>query len=379
MDNAATSFPKPEVVYHAVEHTLREIGGNPGRSGHRMALDANKIVFEAREAVAALFGVEDSSRIIFTSCATESLNTAIKGVLKPGGHVVTSCLEHSSVTRPLHAMRKRGVEITKVGCNSEGLIDPAEVRKALRDDTALIVMTHASNVVGTVEPVREIGAVSEEAGIPFLLDASQTAGSIPVDVTAMKVDMLAAPGHKGLLGPQGTGILYVGPKVMPAPLMEGGTGGGEPSDEQPETLPDRFEAGTMNTPGIAGLGAAVRFILEEGLDRIRKKESALVGRLLKGLSGIEGVKIYGPMDAGKRASLVSFNITGLDPSMVSYILDEDYGIMTRNGLHCAPDAHRFLGTFPAGCVRLSPGYFNTDREIDFVIEAVTKIAGRRKE
>ena len=376
MDNAATSFPKPETVYKAVTDAMRHAGGNPGRSGHRMTLAANRLIFEAREALATLLGVSDSSRIIFTSNATEALNLAIMGIVKDRSHVITSNTEHNSVSRPLHALKGRGVEVTKVGCSEEGLLDLDELKSSIRGNTSLIVCAHASNVIGTIQPVKEIGAFAREKGIPFLVDAAQTAGSIPIDVEEMNIDLLAAAGHKSLLGPQGTGLLYIAPHIEPEPLKYGGTGAGPVGDDQPLELPDRFEAGTMNTPGIAGLGAGIRFILDTGLEEIREKELALVERLMEGLLKIDGITIYGPKEPERRASLVSFNIGGLDPSDISFSLDEDYGIMTRGGLHCAPDAHRFLGTLPTGCLRLSPGYFNTNEEVDTVIAAVNEIANR---
>lgn len=376
MDNAATSFPKPETVYKAVEDAMRHAGGNPGRSGHQITLAANRLIFEAREALATLLGARDSSRIIFTSNATEALNLAIMGIVKDGSHVITSNTEHNSVSRPLHALKGRGVEVTKVGCSEEGLLDLEELKCSIRRNTSLIVCAHASNVIGTIQPIKEIGALAREKGIPFLVDAAQTAGSIPIDVEEMNIDLLAAAGHKSLLGPQGTGLLYIASHIEPEPLKYGGTGAGPVGDDQPLELPDRFEAGTMNTPGIAGLGAGVRFILDTGLEEIREKEMALVERLMEGLLKIDGIIIYGPKEPERRASLLSFKIEGLDPSDMTFSLDEDYGIMTRGGLHCAPDAHRFLGTLPAGCLRLSPGYFNTNEEVDTVIAAVNEIANR---
>jgi len=378
MDNSATSFPKPEEVYLAVARTLRSVGGNPGRSGHRMSLAANRVVFETREAVARLLNVKDSSRVVFTSSATESLNLAIKGLLKPGDHVITSRIEHNSVTRPLHTLTGSGVELTRIAPDYDAILRPDDIRKAIKGNTKLIVLTHASNVIGAIEPAGEIGTIAREEGIVFLLDASQTAGVLPVDVQALNADMVAMPGHKGLLGPQGVGILYIGPDIILDPIIEGGTGGGPSSDEQPEMLPDRFEAGTMNTPGIAGLGAGVRYILERGVENIRAMESDLLERLIEGLREVDGIVIYGPENIRNRTSLVSFNMADMDPGMVSYLLDEDYGIMTRAGLHCAPDAHRFLKTFPEGCVRLSPGIFSTEDEVDRVISAVGEIGAGGK-
>lgn len=376
MDNAATSFPKPETVYKAVTDAMRHAGGNPGRSGHQLTLAANRLIFEAREALAERLGASDSSQIIFTSNATEALNLAIMGIVKEGSHVITSNMEHNSVSRPLHALKGRGVEVTNVGCSEEGLLDLDELRSSIRQNTTLIVCTHASNVIGTIQPIKEIGTFARGKGIPFLVDAAQTAGSVPIDVEEMNIDLLAAAGHKSLLGPQGTGLLYIAPHIELEPLKYGGTGAGPVGDDQPMELPDRFEAGTMNTPGIAGLAAGLRFIAQTGLGAIREKEITLVGRLMDGLADIDGVTIYGPIEPEKRASLLSFNIEGMDPSLVSFSLDNDYGIMTRGGLHCAPHAHSFLGTFPGGCVRLSPGYFNTTEEVDTVLAAIREISMR---
>lgn len=372
-DNAATTFPKPEEVYRKVDHILRNVGANPGRSGHRMALEANRIILDARDSVARLFNIEDSSRIVFTSNTTEALNIGIKGLLRPGDHAITSSMEHNSVVRPLKAMEKVGVECTRVRCLSEGVLDPDDVRKAIRLRTRLIAITHASNVTGSINPIREIGAIAREKGIPFLLDAAQTAGMLSIDVERDNIDMLACPGHKGLFGLQGTGFLYISPSVRLEPIKDGGTGGNSEMDTMPDTLPERFEAGTLNTPGIGGLGEGVEFVIREGVDKIRRHEANLTERLMKGLMEIKGVKVYGPGDASRQMAVVAFNITGKDPSDVGFVLDSSFGIMARVGLHCAPDAHRTIGTFPQGTVRLSPGYFNTMEEVDFAVDAVRKI------
>ncbi|MBE9536476.1 MAG: aminotransferase class V-fold PLP-dependent enzyme [Proteobacteria bacterium] len=377
LDNAATSFPKPEAVLKAVDHALRVVGGSPGRSGHRLAINADKIIFEARENICRLLGIADSSRLIFTSGATESLNLAIKGILESGDHVVISSMEHSSVTRPLHSLSQKAVEVTKVKCDKKGLLAPDDITKAIKKNTRLIVLTHASNVTGTIQPVCEVGKIARERGITFLVDACQTAGVFPIDLESIPVDMLAASGHKGLLGPQGTGILYIRPGINLSPLKEGGTGRGPSDDKQPEALPDRFEAGTMNTPGIAGLGAAAAFLLEQTVEAVRQKEMLLYKQLLEGLIAIEGVTTYGSSDPGKKVSLLSFNIEGLDPSLVSFRLDEEFDILSRSGLHCAPDAHKTVGTFPEGAVRLSPGFYNIPGDIDKTIAAIHRIAKER--
>jgi len=377
LDNAATSFPKPEAVLRAVDHALRLIGGSPGRSGHRLAIAADKAVFEARENICRLLGMGDSSRLIFTSGATESLNLAIKGILKSGDHVITSSMEHSSVTRPLHFLAQKDVEVTKVKCDEKGLLDPEDVERSIKENTRLIVLTHASNVNGSIQPIFEVGEIARERGIAFLIDACQTAGVLPINMESMPVDMLAASGHKGLLGPQGTGILYIRPGIDLAPLKEGGTGGGPPDDEQPQALPDRYESGTMNTPGIAGLGAGAAFLLEQTVEAARQKEMSLFKQLAEGLSVIEGITMYGTDDPDKRVSLLSFNIEDLDPSLVSFRLDEEFGILCRSGLHCAPDAHRTMGTFPEGTVRLSPGLYNTPEDMDKTVDAIIQIAKER--
>lgn len=378
MDNAATSFPKPEEVYLAVDKTLRTVGGSPGRAGHKMSIMANRTVFETREAVAELFNIKDSSRIVFTSSATESLNLGIKGFLKPGDHVITSSIEHNSVTRPLYKLLKSGIEVTKIASDSCGLFSPDEIREEIKNNTKLIALTHASNVIGTIEPVENIGEIAREKGVTFLLDASQTAGVIPIDVQKINVDIIAMPGHKGLLGPQGVGLLYVGPGINLETIMEGGTGGGTSSEEQPKILPDRFEAGTMNTPGIAGLGAGVRYVLERGVSNIRDWELSLLDRLINGLKKIDGVIIYGSDITNDRVSLVSFNIQGCTPETISFLLDENFGIMTRAGIHCSSDAHKSLTTLPAGSVRLSPGNFSTKEDIDQTIFAINEIVNSKE-
>lgn len=373
LDNAATTFPKPEAVYCKVDHIIRNIGANPGRSGHRMALEANRIILNTRDSIAKLFNIEDSSRIVFTSNTTEALNIGIKGFLRPGDHAITSSMEHNSVVRPLKAMEKTGVECSKVRCSSEGVLDPDDVRAGIRPRTKLIAITHASNVTGSINQIREIGVIARGRGVRLLVDAAQSAGVLPIDVIADRIDMLACPGHKGLFGLQGTGFLYIAPGIDLEPLKEGGTGGNSEMDTMPETLPERFEAGTMNTPGIGGLGEGVEFILNEGIDKIRRHEANLTERLIKGLIEIKGVTVYGPGNSNRQMAVVSFNINRKDPSDVGFALDSSFGIMARVGLHCAPDAHKTIGTFPQGTVRLSPGYFNTSEEVDFVIDAVKKI------
>lgn len=374
LDNAATSFPKPEIVYQAADEFMRKVGVNAGRGAYRQALEADRIVYETRSSLAKLFNIKDVSRIIFSPNVTESLNLALKGILNPGDHVITSSMEHNAVWRPLKVLEKeRGISITAIQCNSDGFLEPQKIRTAITDKTKLIVLIHASNVTGAVMPVAEIGAIARGSNILFLVDTAQTAGLYPIDAKAMNIDLLAFTGHKGLMGPMGTGGLFIREGISISPLKEGGTGGDSILEHQPESLPDRYEAGTLNVSGIAGLGAAVKFIIYEGIENIHKKETALTGYVLQKLSAIEGVTLYGPTDLAERVAVISFNITDLNPQKVGHVLDEKYGLMVRTGLHCAPCAHRTIGTIERGAIRIGLGYFNTEEDIDCFLEAVKDI------
>jgi cysteine desulfurase/selenocysteine lyase len=373
LDNAATSHPKPESVYQAVDHALREIGTSPGRGGYRRGLDATRIIFGARESLAELFGIRDSSRLVFTSSATEALNLAIAGMLRPGDHAVTTTMEHNSVSRPLRLAETQGSSITRISCDRSGFLNPRDLAAALRADTRLIVLSHCSNVTGTIQPLAEIGHLASRSGIPLLVDAAQSAGVMPVDVTSMEISLLAAPGHKGLLGPQGTGFLYIADGLELPPLVVGGTGGHSSDEEQPEEMPARFESGTLNTPGIAGLQAGVEFILGTGIETIRRKEMSLVRHLLHGLAEIRGITLHGPSPEKERGGIVSFTAEGRDPAMIGFTLDHEFDIEVRTGLHCAPWAHRTIGTYPAGTIRVSPGWFTTEQEIVIFLKAMNEI------
>jgi len=372
-DNAATTWPKPEAVYKAVDQFMREQGANPGRSGHRMALAAGQIIVDARNLVASLFNIPEYFQVIFTLNTTEALNLGIKGLLKPGDHVITSSLEHNSVVRPLETLRNMGVEVTKLDTSASRGLLPGQVEEAIKENTKLIILTHASNVTGVINPIQEIGKIARARGVLFMVDSAQTAGVFPIDVQAMCIDMLAFAGHKGLLGPQGVGGLWLRNGLQLTPLKEGGTGSHSESPLQPEKCPDRYESGTFNTPGIAGLAAGLQFLSQIGIEQIREKERMLTERLLSGLALIPGVIVYGPPLGTERASVISFNIEGMDPSEVSLIMDQSFEIATRPGLHCAPDAHRSIGTLPQGTVRLSLGFFNTVEEVDKCLEAITMI------
>ena len=375
LDNAATSWPKPEAVYQAMDNFMRHTGANPGRSAHQLSIEAGRIVYETREALDMLLGIGDPTRIVFTSNATEALNVVIRGLLHPGDHVITSSMEHNSVMRPLRHMEKLGVEVTVVKCSSEGFLNPYDIEQAVGPHTRLVILNHASNVVGTLLPVAEVGQITRRRGVLLMIDAAQTMGCYPVDVEEMHIDLLAFSGHKGLYGPQGTGGLYIrkGIESSIEPLKYGGTGSRSEHEYQPDFLPDKYESGTPNTVGLAGLGAGVRFVLEHGVTEIQKREWALTESLTDGLKNISGVTIYGDSDPGKRVAVVSFNISGLTPSEVAMQLEEDCEIMCRPGLHCAPSTHKTLGTFPQGTVRLSPGYFTSDDDIEGTLKAVRRI------
>jgi cysteine desulfurase / selenocysteine lyase len=373
-DNAATSWPKPPAIRAALDEYFGDAGGNPGRSGHRMSVAAARIVENAREALAQLLNADDPSRIVFTHNATHALNIALQGLLRPGDHVVTTSMEHNSVMRPLRHLERSGVEVTIVACAPDGRIDSQAVRRAFRRETRLLVTTHASNVAGSLNPIADLAALAREAKIPHLIDAAQTAGAVPIDVQALGIDLLAFTGHKGLLGPTGTGGLYIREGLAVTPLMRGGTGSDSAHETQPEFFPDAHESGTLNLAGIAGLGAAARFLLEIGVENVRAHEQTIVAQFLAGASEIPGLRLYGPKDAALQCGLVSFNVEGAVPSEVGLILDQSFGIMARTGLHCAPSAHRTLRTFPMGTVRFSFGWFNTPGEVETALEALRQIA-----
>ncbi|MGQ9583792.1 MAG: aminotransferase class V-fold PLP-dependent enzyme [Anaerolineae bacterium] len=374
LDNAATSWPKAPGVAEAMARFLQEEAGNPGRSGHRLARAASARVQATRQALARLLGVSEPERVVFTLNATDALNLALKGLLRPGDRVITSRMEHNSMTRPLRALQAAGVEVVKVPCFSDGLVEAEAVAQALRRPTRLLAITHASNVAGTIQPVAELARLAHEAGAWVLVDGAQTVGALPLQVEELGADLLAFSGHKGLLGPTGTGGLYVGPGIELRPVREGGTGTHSESDAQPEELPHRLESGTPNTVGLAGLGAALDYLERRGLEAIREHERRLVEVLRDGLGKIPGLTLYGPRDPRSQAGVVSFTLEGWSPTEVAAILDASFDVAVRPGLHCAPDAHRTLGTFPAGTVRLSPGPFNTVDEMDQVVGFVERIA-----
>jgi cysteine desulfurase family protein len=378
LDNAATSWPKPPAVPAAMRGMIEHAGGNPGRSGHRLAMKAGETVYACRENLASLFGVSDPLRICFTSNATESLNLAIKGSLEPGDHVVFSAMEHNSVWRPLRELERCGVRISMVPAGANGIVHCDSIVSQLRRDTRLIVLIHASNVNGALNPVEEVGRIARDRNVRFLVDAAQTAGMVPIDVEAMKIDLLAFPGHKGLLGPQGTGGLYVHDSIRLQPLKHGGTGSDSDSPVQPEFAPDRYESGTLNTPGIAGLNEGVKYLLRHGVAEVQRRERALTERLLAGLAEIQHIHVYGPANAGERTGVISFNIEGRDPVVAADELDRTFDIACRAGLHCAWLAHRTQGTDQTGTVRFSLGALSTEQDVDAGLAAVRTLAQKGK-
>jgi len=375
LDNAATSWPKPESAYQTMDEFLRTKAGNPGRGGHSMAIAASETVEETRLFLARLINAAYKDRVIFTLNCTDSLNLGLKGLLRPGDHVITSSLEHNSVLRPLAKLEKEGVKVTRLSPRPvESFVSPHDIEDSITKETRLVVMTHASNVTGVIQPVDEYGIVARRHNLIFMVDAAQTAGKYSLDVQANNIDLLAFSGHKGLFGPPGTGALYIGERVNLDSLREGGTGSHSELEEQPTDLPDKFESGTVNCVGIAGLGAGLKFILKEGIGKILEHEQSLTYQLIEGLARISGVIVHKARDSSRQAPVISFNLENSTPGEVGTILDQAFDIKARTGLHCAPAAHRTIGTFPLGTIRLSPGYFNTREEIGFTVEAINKIA-----
>lgn len=376
LDNAATSFPKPACMLNSVLECISEYCGNPGRSGHNYSIRTGMEIFTTRKEIAELIGINAPSRIIFTFNTTDALNLAIKGVLNPGDHVITTSMEHNSVLRPLKALEKQLIETTIVKCNSFGLLNIKDIENSIKGNTRMIICTHSSNVTGTLMPVEKLAIIAKKHNLIFLLDAAQSAGCINIDAAKLGCDLIAAPGHKGLLGPQGTGFLYVKEGLGLKPVKEGGTGTDSKMLEQPLEFPDRYEAGTLNSPGITGLGASVKWIRQIGIENIRKHEENLIELLDDGLRNMKKIIIYGPADSSMKTGITAFNIDGMDSEEVAYRLSEDFGIAVRAGFHCAGLAHRTIGTWDKGAVRISVGPFN---ERKHMIKALDAIYGLSKE
>ncbi|UCE59143.1 MAG: aminotransferase class V-fold PLP-dependent enzyme [Phycisphaerales bacterium] len=380
LDNAATSWPKPDCVYEAMETFMRKVGASPGRSGHHLANEAERIRFDAREAIAELLGLSDPMRVVFALNATTALNMVMQGLLPEGSHVVTTSMEHNSVMRPLRALEQRGVAVSIVPCQADGSISVKAIGEHIKPETRLIVVNHASNVCGTVLPIREIGALARQRGVTFLLDAAQTVGCWPINMAADNIDLLAFSGHKSLLGPTGTGGLAFSDNfdiaTLPATAF-GGTGSGSEQETHPEFLPDKYEIGTPNIAGLAGLDAGVRFVLQRGVEEIQQHERDLANRLIDGLQSIAGMHTLGVAGPLSRTAVVSFTCDGRSCSDIAHHLDERFAIMSRPGLQCAPRAHRTMGTFPDGTVRLSPGFSSTVADIEQTLDAVADLVGAK--
>jgi cysteine desulfurase/selenocysteine lyase len=374
LDNAATSFPKPEAVYQALDAFARHDLANPGRAGHKMALAAERALDDGRHLLNQFFHGEAPERFIFTLNCTDALNMAFEGVLKKGDHVVTTDLEHNSVSRPLVAMERAGtISLSRVKADAGGNVDPDAVKKAIRPTTRMIALTHASNVLGTVQPIAEIGRVAREHDLLYLVDAAQTAGVVPIDVQAQFIDLLAFPGHKSLLGPTGTGALYVGPRAKVGAWREGGTGGDSSNEVQPREFPYFLEGGTPNVLGVAGLSAGVKWVQEKGLEEIHRHEAELIEHLWRRIDEIGGYQVFGHRDHARRVGTLSFRTESLPATELGGILDHSFDIAIRPGLHCAPYIHKSIGTFPDGTVRVSPGPFNTKEDIDVLAQALQEV------
>lgn len=380
LDNGATSFPKPKEVADAVYEYMTSVGTNINRGGYQAAYDLEGTVFETREMLAEMFGASDCKNVVFTKNITESLNVVLKGFLKPGDHILCSSMEHNAVMRPLVQLEKKGIRFDRIPGKQTGELELDKVEAMIRPDTVAVVMTHASNLVGTLNPVREVGEICKKHGLKFIVDSAQSAGVIPIDMKEMHIDALCFTGHKSLLGPQGIGGFILDEDMIPLidPLLSGGTGSISHTEEIPDFMPDRFEPGTMNLPGIVGLHASLKWIKEKGLDAIADHELGLTKRFLDGIAPLEEsgkLKIIGLKGIEGRTGVVSIQTLGVDCADAAFRLDFEYGIMTRVGLHCAPNAHKTLGTFPVGTIRFSFGNFNTEEEVDAAVKALTEICG----
>ena len=374
LDNAATSFPKPKEVATAVYDFMVNNGTSSGRGSYKKAMQSDYIVYECRKLIGKLFNFDNPKKVVFTSNVTDSLNIAMRGILKENDHVITSGLEHNAVWRCLKTLeRDINIKIDTVECSKDGITNPQDIKKYIKKDTALIVFTQASNVLGTIQPIREIGAIAREHNIPFLVYSAQSAGAMKIDVKEDNIDILAFTGHKSLLGPMGTGGLIINTDIDIKPLKAGGTGGDSAYKYQPDYYPNHLETGTSNVSGIAGLREAIKFLNKEGIENIHNKEKELTKYALEKLETVKDIEIYGPKDCEKMLSVISFNIKDKRPEDVGSILDQKYDIMLRAGLHCAPTAHSVIGTKERGTLRIGLGYFNEKEDIDKLVEALNNL------
>ena len=374
LDNAATSYPKPNQVAKSIYDFMVNNGTSSGRGSYKMAMKSDFLVYETRKLIGELFNFKNPKNVIFTSNVTESINLALRGILKKGDHVVTSSLEHNAVWRTLKTLEKEiNIEITKVPANEYGYTNPNDVKNSIKENTKLIVFTHASNVLGTIQPIKEIGKIAKENNILFLVDTAQTAGVLNIDINENNIDLLAFTGHKSLFGPMGTGGLIVNTDYEINPLKAGGTGGDSKYEYQPEYYPNKLETGTLNVGGIVGLREGIKFINNETIDKIHKREKMLISYALKKLQEVENIKIYGPQNEEDTVGVISFNIDNISAEEVVYNLDMKHNIMVRAGLHCSPNAHELIGTKDIGTVRVGIGYFNKFDDIDKLVFALNDI------
>ncbi|OOM74677.1 aminotransferase class V-fold PLP-dependent enzyme [Clostridium sp. BL-8] len=372
LDNSATSFPKPTEVYEETLNCMKNYAANPGRSAYKIAVKASAKIMETREEISKLFNIPSPFNLVFTSNATEALNIGIKGVLKRGDHVISTVIEHNSVLRPLHSLSKVGIEVSLVGVDKAGYINIDDINDEIKKNTKMIIVSHVSNVLGSIQDIRNIGMLAKKNGVVFMVDASQSVGIIPIDVEKDNIDILAFSGHKGLLGPQGTGGLFIREGIKLKNFKEGGTGSNSHFMVQPSFMPDKFESGTLNTPGISGLGEGIKFIKRVGIESIEKHEMELTLYLLHEMKKLPYIKLYGESSGKKRGPVISFNIKGVDASIVGEKLDDEE-IAVRTGYHCAPLIHKVIGTEYAGTVRVSPGYFNTLYDIEKLLTVIMRI------
>ncbi|WP_346887787.1 aminotransferase class V-fold PLP-dependent enzyme [Clostridium sp. UBA1056] len=379
VDNAATSFPKPDSVYNDILNYMRNIGGNPGRGASTSSLKGNKVIFQCRNALCEFFNFNDTKNVIFTSNITMSLNILIKGVIKPGWHVITSSMDHNSTLRTLNELKSKGIiELDIIQCNKLGEIDIEDFKSKIKDNTKLVTLSHGSNIIGTIQPLATIGEICKDNNIFFIIDSAQTAGVLDLDFQKLNCNALAFTGHKSLLGPQGIGGFIIDDLMndVCSSLIVGGTGSVSSDIIQPNFLPDKFESGTINAPGIAGLLAGINFIKSEGLSAIKEHEDYLTQKFIDGILNIPTMKVYGHLNTENRTSTISINSSRIDNNELGFILDSEYNIITRTGLHCAPLAHKTIGTYPNGTLRFSFGYFNDEKDISYILSCINLIIKR---
>lgn len=379
LDNAATTYPKPEKVYSSILNYMKNIGASPGRGGYENALIGDRMVYKCRSSLMNLFSFNKIENVVFTSNITASLNILIKSIVKDGWHVITSSMDHNSVLRPLVSLEKASkIRLDILSCSQEGLLNIKDFKNKIKDNTKLVVLSHASNIIGTIQPLEEIGKICKDKGIYFIIDSAQTAGILPLDFQKLNCNAIAFTGHKALLGPQGIGGFIIDDELnnIATNFIEGGTGSLSESTIQPDFLPDKFESGTMNTPGIAGLLAGIEYINKEGLFTIKEREEYLCKEFINGLLNINSIKVYGPLDSSLRTATISINSSKIDNSELGFLLDNEFGIMVRTGLHCAPLAHKSIGSFPQGTLRFSFGAFNDIKDINYALYALNNILNR---